>query len=268
MKSYFIVPVFNKEHLIGKVFSGIDNSVSAEYPHTKIFIIDGCSDNSESILKEFNDPNSIFLYADNVHEIRSINMGLNYIKDNCNPESDDLIFTVQDDVILDDNAIDIRLKELFNKYTDLGYVSMRLGSSLVKDNNNSIHEFNLIESEFGHWTQMGLNHFTKVSHNEHMLTEIAIRSPTCMQWKRYVEAGFYDDNLAPCGYDCHDMSIRLNKLGYRNCIYAIKYISNPAWGTMRENPNTDYNIKTGATYERNRQYLRKKHNDYFERNHA
>ena len=32
--------------------------------------------------------------------------------------------------------------------------------------------------------------------------------------------------------------------------------------------NTDYNIKTSATYERNRQYLRKKHNNYFERNHA
>jgi hypothetical protein len=33
---------------------------------------------------------------------------------------------------------------------------------------------------------------------------------------------------------------------------------------MREKPDTEYNIKTGDNYDRNRQYLVKKHNDYFE----
>jgi|APGre2960657373_1045057.scaffolds.fasta_scaffold16375_3 glycosyltransferase involved in cell wall biosynthesis len=262
MKSFFIIPVFNKEHLIAEVYKGIDLSVSEENAHKKIFIIDGCTDKSESILKEFNDPNSIFLYADNVHEIRSLNIGLNYIKDNCNPDPEDLIFTVQDDVILQEDDIDVRFKDLFEEYYDLGYVSMRLGSSISKSG-SGIHEYNLIESEFGHWTQLNLNHFTPVKHNEIMVTEIAVRSPTCMQWKRYEEVGFYDDNLAPCGYDCHDISIRLNKLGYRNCVYALKYHSDPAWGTMREKPDNEYNIKTGDNYERNRQYLIKKHNAYF-----
>jgi glycosyltransferase involved in cell wall biosynthesis len=262
MKSFFIVPVFNKEHLIAKVYNGINSSVSDDYPHKKIFIIDGCTDKSETILKDFNDPNSIFLYADNVHEIRSLNIGLNYIKDNCNPEPEDLIFTVQDDVILQEGDIDIRFLELFEVYNDLGYVSMRLGSKLNKVG-DTLNESTLIESEFGHWKQLGLNHFTPVNHMELMETEIAVRSPTCMEWKRYVEVGFYDDNLAPCGYDCHDMSIRLNKLGYRNCVYALKYQSDPNWGTMREDPNNEYNIKTGDNYERNRQYLIKKHNSYF-----
>jgi hypothetical protein len=163
---------------------------------------------------------------------------------------------------LQEDDIDVRFKDLFDEYKDLGYVSMRLGSKISKAGNN-LNESTLIESEFGHWTQLGLNHFTKVNHNELMETEIAVRSPTCMEWKRYEEAGFYDDKLAPCGYDCHDMSIRLNKLGYRNCVYALKYHSDPAWGTMREKPDNEYNIKTGDNYERNRQYLIKKHNDYF-----
>ena len=262
MKSFFIIPVFNKEHLIAEVYKGIELSASEEYPHTKIFIIDGCTDKSEKILKEFKDPNSVFLWAGNVHEIRSLNIGLNYIKENCNPLPEDLIFTVQDDVILQEDDIDVRFKDLFDEYKDLGYVSMRLGSKLSKAGNN-LNESTLIESEFGHWTQLGLNHFTKVNHLELMETEIAVRSPTCMQWKRYNEVGFYDDKLAPCGYDCHDMSIRLNKLGYRNCVYALKYHSDPAWGTMREKPDNEYNIKTGDNYDRNRQYLIKKHNDYF-----
>jgi len=193
-----------------------------------------------------------------------LNIGLSYIKDNCNPAPNDLIFTVQDDVILQEDDIDIRFKELFEEYNDLGYVSMRLGSKLSKAGNN-LNESALIESEFGHWTQLGLNHFTKVNHMELMETEIAVRSPTCMEWKRYEETGFYDDNLAPCGYDCHDMSIRLNKLGYKNCVYALKYQSDPNWGTMREKPDNEYNIRTGDNYERNRQYLIKKHNDYFGR---
>jgi glycosyltransferase involved in cell wall biosynthesis len=263
MRSYFIVPVHNKENLIKQVLDGIFNSISIDNDYKIIVIIDGCTDNSESIVKDFNNDNIVILYQDDVHEITCLNVGLEYIKNTFNPNPDDLIFTVQDDVIIEEENIDEIFYNLFEAYPFLGYVSMRLGCDVVKTG-QTMMEYNLFESEFGHWKQTGGMNYTPVKYNELIIKEIAIRSPTCMMWRRYEEAGFYDSNLAPCGYDCHDMSIRMNILGYKNAVYAMKYKSDVNWGTMRTNTTSSVNSKFGDIYERNRQYLVNKHKQYFE----
>lgn len=263
MKSYFIVPVFNKEFLIADVYLGIVNSVTPGSDYKIIFIIDGCTDNSENIIRSYNNDNVIILHADDVHEILSLNMGLNYIKDNLDPQSGDLVFTVQDDVVLQQPSIDKAFEGLFKEYPDLGYVSMRLGAT-IHGNAEGIFESDLVESEFGHWKQLGMNHYSMVPYSAIVIKDIAVRSPTCMLWDRYAEAGFYDENLAPCGYDCHDMSIRMNKLGYRNAVFGLRYRSDVEWGGMRMNPDTKINSRFGDIYDRNRKYLVTKHSDYFE----
>lgn len=261
MVSYFIIPVHNKENLIGQVIDGILKSVSDDYKI--IFVIDGCTDNSENIIKNYNNENFIVLHANDVHEITCLNIALEHLKSTYNPSPDDLIFTVQDDVVIDEENIDIIFKNLFNEYPYLGYVSMRIGVDVIKSGDTLV-EYNLIESEFGHWKEIPGFNYMPVLYNELIIKEIVVRSPTCMPWKRYKEAGFYDINLAPCGYDCHDMSIRMNKLGYSNAVYALKYRSDLDWGTMRTSPESQLNSKHGHVYERNRKYLVKKHQQYFE----
>ena len=270
MKAYFIIPVYNKENLIEQVIEGVYNSVSEQMPYEIIFIVDGCTDQTETILKKYIAENSLedtvtLLYQNDVHEITSLNTGLEYIRDKCDPNPDDLIFTVQDDVILKEDNIDLILKNLFEAYTDLGYISLRLGCNLHSVG-SSITESNLVESEFGHWKKMKAiaPPFTEVKYNELVLTEAAIRSPTCMQWKRYVEVGFYNMDLAPVGFDCHDMSIRMNMHGYKNGVYALKFESDVNWGSMRTNSENIVNSRMSEIYERNKSYIAKTYKQYFE----
>lgn len=267
MISYFILPVHNKEYLIVDVLQGIIDSCKTDF-HI-ICIIDGCTDASEELIKQYVANNKLenklsLYFMNDVHEITCINYGLSIIK-MMNPGDEDLIFTVQDDVILQEPNIDLKFHNLFNTYQDLGYVSMRLGSNIVSID-NSIGETNYIESEFGHWTQLGLNHFYKVKHGQFVESQLAIRSPTCVLWKRYKEIGFYDAALAPFGYDCHDFSIRTINHGYKNGVYAMKFKSDVKWGGMRTTIESDINKKTGVVYERNRAYLAFKHRTFLHNN--
>lgn len=264
-KSFYIVPTFNKELLIIDVLNGILKSHSSDQTPDIICLVDGCIDNTEFLVKSFKEsykyPQKFHIIKlDNVHEIRSLNSGLEYIKNNLSPESNDLIFMVQDDVILDDIDINLKFNKLFEYRKDLGYISMRFGCKLYS-NSIDILERDFTESEFGHWSQPNVNISCKIlKHLEFQTFQIAVRSPTCVQWKTFETIGFFDDNLAPCGYDCHDFSIRCNIHGYTNGVLAIKYRSDVAWGSTR---STHQKNNIDATYARNRKYLVNKHKDYF-----
>ena len=54
--------------------------------------------------------------------------------------------------------------------------------------------------------------------------------------------GLFDENLAPFGHDDLDLSIRLNKKGYKNAIFGVKFKSLLDWGGTRtpKDPNKDY----------------------------
>jgi hypothetical protein len=265
-KSYYILPVYNKETLILDVLNGIKSSHSNKiHPPIIICILDGCIDNTENIILEFKDtlehPEHLhMLYMDDVHEIACLNRGLGYIKTYLNPEPNDLIFMVQDDVILMEPDIDILFNDLFSNHDNLGYISMRFGCS-VNIFNGTMVESNFIESEFGHWDQLNWGFHTSIKHLTFNQSEIAVRSPTCTQWKRYDEVGFFDVNLMPCGYDCHEFSIRMNKLGYINGVFIVKYTSLVDWGTMRSGKESLHN--DNLDYNGNKRYIIEKHKDYF-----
>lgn len=271
-KSFYILPIHNKESMLSSVLNGIVDSHNSENLTNTlnlICILDGCIDSSESILKKFafdvqthSLGNVDILYKDDVHEIECLNTALQHIKEKYSPDLLDMIFMVQDDVILNEPDINKKFEKLFNSRDDLGYISMRLGVSLYVES-GEIKETNYIESEFGHWNQLNWNFHKTLKHGEFVESEISIRSPTCTEWRRFIECGDFDFNLAPCGYDCHDFSIRMNKAGYKNGIYAMKFKSDVNWGTMRsDNPST-HNDKVGDIYTRNRKYVANKHKDYF-----
>lgn len=267
MKCFFVVPTFNKENLIERVIEGIHISVSNQIPYKIIFVIDGCTDNTEKILKEYTDKHQLqnvvdFVYADDVHEIKSLNVGLSYLRDNLNPHDNDIVFTVQDDVVIKEKNFDLCYKKLFDTHDDLGYITSRLGCKL-HSTGSSVVESNFVESEFGHWSILGLNNFKKMFRGQFLHTEIALRSPTGVLWNRYKKVGFYNEDLAPVGFDCHDFSIRMNIAGYKNGVFVLKYQSELNWGSTREKSNSPVNSKTNEIYERNKTYLAKTYKDYF-----
>lgn len=262
MKSFFILPIHNKESLLLKVLQGIVSSASSDYQI--LAILDGCNDSSEQILLDFISQNKLsnhFLvsYMDDVHEITCLNHGLTKIRlSNARPE--DLIFTVQDDVILQETQVDKKFNYLFTHEPNLGYVSMRLGCDIV-NLDHTIGEKNYVESEYGHWKQLGFNHFYCAKQNELIKVPIAIRSPTCVLWNRYKKVGFYDAALAPCGFDCHDFSLRMIEHNFQNAVYVLKYLSDVSWGGMRTETISQINSRHGEIYEQNRRYLAMKHRD-------
>ena len=279
MKTFIIVPTHNKEHLIEKVYNGIASNISKELDYKIIFIVDGCTDNTEKILNDYSNKhnlqdNTVLLHTPDLHEIRSLNTGLRYVENKLNPSPDDLVFTVQDDCVIREPKFDLYFKKLFEKHSDLGRITWRLGLSLYTDG-ITLLEKDYAESVFGHWSIESIYEhengykryepppFKQVQHKQFYVTEAVIRSPTCVLWKRYKEVGFYSEELAPFGNDCHEMSIRMNKAGYRNGILALKYDSDLFWGSTREKDNSEYNKNIGQIYERNRKRVLQIHKDYF-----
>ena len=280
MKVFVIVPTHNKEHLIEQVYDGIASNISKELDYKIIFIIDGCTDNTEKILNDYTNKhnlqdNTVLLHTPDLHEIRSLNTGLRYVESELNPSPDDLVFTVQDDCVIQEPKFDLYFKKLNEKHKNLGRISWRLGLSLHTDG-TTLLEKDFVESEFGHWAVESRREkdtgeprrftppaYKEIKHRQFAITEAVIRSPTCVLWKRYKEVGFYCEDLVPFGNDCHEMSIRKNKAGYRNGILALKYESDIDWGSTREKGKTEYNSKLGEIYDRNRKRVLQIHKDYF-----
>jgi glycosyltransferase involved in cell wall biosynthesis len=265
-KSYYIITIHNKEDLLAQVLDGINACHDLKEPGEIIAVLDGCTDASEKVVDTaFSALPIKKLYSADTHEIASINTGLTYIRTFCFPQADDLVFMLQDDIILKELQINLKLKTLFEKFENLGYVSMRLGLDL-STNGHTLIESNLIESEYGHWKQLSLTNYTVVNKNELIFKEVVVRSPACMKWDRFDRVGVFDSALSPCGFDCHDMSIRMNQAGYRNAVVGFEFYSKYGTGTMTKTPNTVYNSRMNEIYERNKKYLAKKHEGYFKGN--
>lgn len=262
-KSYYIITIHNKEELLEQVLGGINACHDLSEPGEIIAVLDGCTDGSEKVVDNFSSQLQIKkLYSADTHEIASLNTSLAYIRTFCNPQSDDLVFMLQDDVILKEPFINLKFKFLFEQFEDLGYVSMRLGLDL-SSNGSVLIESNLVESEYGHWKQVNFTNYTVVNKNDIMFKDVVVRSPTCIKWDRFERVGVFDAALSPCGFDCHDMSIRMNQAGYRNAVIGFEYYSKFGTGTMTADPNTEYNRRMTSIYERNKKYLAKKHEEYF-----
>ena len=174
MKTFFILPIFNKEDLLNNVLQGIVDSVTGDFK--VVTILDGCTDKSESILLQFIENNNFkdkfdILYMNDVHEITCLNYALSHIK-LMGPSPEDLIITVQDDVILQEKNLDNYLFSVWETIPDLGYLSLRLGCSLDSKNETLI-ESNFVESEYGHWKQIGRTDFQVLNQYDFELYEYA-----------------------------------------------------------------------------------------------
>lgn len=269
--AFYIVTVHNKEDLIVSVLDGIMNSTRNSEYHTKIIcVIDGCTDNSYQYVEEFmnklTNGYSLHIIVENdIHELLSINSALRFIE-TLNTTSDDLVFFLQDDVILNDENLNEMIQYLYDTNDRLGYISFRCGLSTSLDTNGILCEHSFVESEHGHWKQLNLNHFLELKDREFGFVEIAIKSPTCIKMSVLSDVGVFDENLQPFGHDDLDLCIRLNKLGYKNAVFGVRFESKLDWGGTREqkNQSKEYHKRYNEIVFRNKLYLTNKHRDYYE----
>lgn len=228
----YIITIHNKEKLIEQVIMAVlmccrDNSFI--YP-----VLDGCTDNTEriidSIIERYQNVPIKKVYANNVHELLSINTALRA----ANHDGEGYNIILQDDVILADYLLEKKVIDLYKwAGNNLGYVSFRMGANLTEDASNTSNITPLkdyLENAYGH----GYPEATMILPGQFAYRDLPIKSPVCISFKLIREVGLLEEKLAPYGYDDLDYAIRCYQKNFNNGVFPIKFISEIEWGGTRE----------------------------------
>ncbi len=247
----YIITIHNKEDLIENVLTSILDSCRSNsfiYP-----VLDGCTDKTEKIIdsiikKNINIPIKK-VYASDVHELLSINIGLK--KTNQNGDGFNII--LQDDVILDDLELENNIIKLYQwGGKKLGCISFRLGANFANNILKSdylIPQTDHLESIYGH----GLDYAETLVPNHFSYRDISIKSPVCFPFYVIKKIGLLEEKLAPYGHDDLEYAIRCRKAGFKNGVFALKFHSELKWGGTR----TTHQPEMGKIIRRNINNIKK-----------
>jgi glycosyltransferase involved in cell wall biosynthesis len=201
-----ILTVFNKENLIDTILSSILENIS---PVTKeiIFVIDGCIDRSEEIIRRRMAIETIdrkYLYADNVFEVRANNIGLR-------ASSQQYCMIIQDDMLIQEKNFDVKLLSPLFKFNDAFAVTARtahdniISDGIVKHVNNSGKETGLAKGIYS-------------------IRDSCNRGPLLLRHGLLEGLGYLDEAFAPLDFDDHDLCMRAyKKFGAVSGAYMIDY---------------------------------------------
>lgn len=230
-KCSIILSIFNKENIIKLVIDSLFN-LTSDFVNEYIFILDGCTDSSETILNNslINIPNNCtykIIFTPDVFELRANNTGLRA----CN---NDYAIIVQDDMQIMEKNWDIRLLEPILKYNDIWAVTARTTCSLGLDGN----WYNIIEGPVGH----NYGSQTNLSRNNIYIGQVVNRGPLLLKMSIMRDINYFDESLPGCtGCDDVDACLKVyQKYNLRCCSFWIEYYSPLEWGTSRTGPNISY----------------------------
>jgi glycosyltransferase involved in cell wall biosynthesis len=217
-----LLTIHNKDFLIGRVVNSLINNLS-ENTNQLIVVFDGCTDNSESIVKETLKPlknkKIDYVYTDNVFETKANNAGLKLV-------DNDFVVMLQDDMVINEKNFELRMLEPFLKFNDVFAVTSFVAHNNIY--NETTKEINYIDMAF------------KKNSNRNIFyaREYGNRGPLMYDYRDVVKLNFLDEYFSPQNYDDMDISMRafkeLNKI---SGLYWVDYISDLSWGTSRRNPN-------------------------------
>ncbi len=239
--------IHNKQNILNRVLDGIFKNTST--PFEFIAILDGCTDNSETILLSYlaeqKYKNCIafkVLYADNIFETRANNIA-------AKASSGDYICIVQDDCIILEYAYEQRLLLPFKKWTEVFSVS-----------GNCAHNWMYNEQTKGTdaegWSDLLIHcqHAKKVNtdRNTFYVRDSVNRGPLMLDRQTMHFLGYFDESFEPLSDDDHDLMYRAKSLG-RICGYVqIELESRSEWGATRNDDGStkqwvkDVNHKNAA----------------------
>lgn len=220
-----LLNVHNQEKYIDMVCEGIVNSISDNVKQI-VVVLDGCIDNSESIIKNKFKNLKIkidYVFTDNVFETRANNAGFKRVEN-------DYVIIIQDDMVIKEKEFDKRMLKPFLEFKDVFAVSAQTA------HNNFIFENELV-------FPMGADRRTGYSRNQFGVREVAIRGPLMYDFSDVVKLNYFDEELAPDNFDDHDLSYKaFTEFGKVSGLYWIDFDSEREWAvSTRVNQNIHYN---------------------------
>jgi glycosyltransferase involved in cell wall biosynthesis len=265
----YIITIHNKEKLLDRVLAGI--AACAGPGAQVVAVLDGCTDGSEAITRRFAMRSGIetrLVIAPDVHEIKSINLGLREAQPG-------YCVLVQDDVILQEPNLEHLVHQLCEKHErQLGYISFRLVADVrparwpcrlrlsVRSGRlgllPKIEEYNYVGGP-----QEVMN-VPRVEYGEFHRRMVGIKSPVCLTPELRAYEPSLDEDFAPYCYDDVDLSIRALKRGLINGLFPIRFQSELDWGGTRQ--DTQFASRWGTNIRlRNRHLIWRKHGEYLMR---
>lgn len=222
-----ILTVHNKDWLIDRVLNSIYENTKGEYE--VIVVLDGCTDNSETVVKSTAKSNTIIKYADDVFETKANNIGLRSAKG-------DKVIIVQDDMVIKESAWNLRMEKPF-QFSDVFAVTARTAHDWVYNNNSKhIHKDEDLDDC---WCDI-LTHTNHADKNSIDRDTFAIRSsvnrgPLMIDHEILAKLDYLDEIYAPQELDDHDLCYRAFKnFGKVAGCYWIDYESDYMWGGTRK----------------------------------
>ena len=239
IKFNYIITIHNKQNLIKEVIMGIIHSAGTNsyiYP-----VLDGCNDSSEAMLDElikaYPSLRITKLYANDVHELKSINIGLKA----ADQTGQGYNIILQDDVILSDKNLENKIISLYRTFRQLGILSFRHGGNISRDQFHDQHSFEFpltdyIQNQCGHYP----NPKQTLKTGFFTFKEVAIKSPICIPCKIISALGTPEEKYAP--WDDMAYCYKVSDSGYSNGVLAINFLSDVSWGTTR-NKKQKFNVE-------------------------
>jgi glycosyltransferase involved in cell wall biosynthesis len=214
-----VMPVYNKEKLIGRVVDGMLKNISSNVKEV-IFIFDACKDNSQNeVLKQLvNKPDNLdvlfYISDEELYETRACNLG--FVNSKC-----EYSLNIQDDQILNQKNFDQELMRPFKVIPNLLAVSAR----------------DAVDCEI----KSGRLEFTNVAGKDvnspkgiFYCRDIVNRGPVLFNNEKLKEIGYLDEAFRPQNQD--DTNACLTAYAQRGYVvgsYMVDYISEDSWGGTR-----------------------------------
>lgn len=221
-----LLTIHNKDFLIGNVCESLLKNLSL-INNQIIVVFDGCTDNSESIVKDVfknvTNKKIDYVYTDNVFETKANNAGLKLVEN-------DYVILIQDDMVVNEKDFDLRMLSPFKKFNDVFAVTSFVAHNNVY--NEQTKQINYIDVANKDNSERGVFY----------AREYANRGPLMYDYQDVVKLNYLDEYFAPQNYDDMDISMRAFKeLGKVSGLYWVDYTSDPSWGTTRQKNQSLHN---------------------------
>jgi glycosyltransferase involved in cell wall biosynthesis len=250
-----VLTIHNQETIISDIVSHLFKN-SSKNVKEYIFVLDGCTDNSEAILRDVILNNFPYestykiLFTPNVYETRANNVGLKEVKG-------DYAIIVQDDMRIIELNWDVRLVFPMKKYDDVWAVTARTSLNLTLNG----HFIDCAEGPVGHRSEEP----SDFPRNEFRIRSLINRGPLAMDMNKLREIGFFDETLPGVqSYDDVDLCYKILESRNWKCgSYWIKYYSPLSWGKTRVGENVNFLRRQEIL---NAEYVINKYRDIIEPN--
>jgi glycosyltransferase involved in cell wall biosynthesis len=226
-----ILTIHNKDFLIANVLNAIKKYTIGQYE--LIIVLDGCTDNSESIVYEFKKSNQDIkiniLETPDVYEIMANNAGLK-------ASNSEIAILIQDDVIVNEDGWNHRLTKPFRTFDDVFAVTANCAHNW-EFNPNSKHILTNVNNNY-EWSDI-INHVdhankNTISRDTFGIRQCANRGPLALNYSDMESLNFFDETFYPTYMDDHDLCFRMQeKIGKVVGCYWIDFISDNSWGGSR-----------------------------------